>query len=69
MMMRHITRAITSAGIEIPNEITETDAAELFRFVLSHLRLAPTSRKWRVAELSLSTSLRLVRQAIQVSKE
>jgi hypothetical protein len=69
MMMRHITRAITSAGIEIPNEITDTDAVELFRVGLSHLRLAPTSRKRRVAELSLSTALHLVRQAIQVRKE
>lgn len=69
VLMQHITSAIETAGVDIPVEMTEEKAAELFYVGMAHLPLAPTSRKRRIAELSLSTTLRLVRQAKQVDEQ
>jgi hypothetical protein len=63
VMMKHIITTITSSGVTIPDEVTEEHAVELFGIGMRNLRLAPSSRKRRFEELSLSTVLRLVRQA------
>ena len=68
VLMQHITSAVNTAGVKIPTDMTEEKAAELFRVGMNHLPLAATSRKRRIAELSLSTTLRLVRQAKQAGR-
>jgi len=68
MMIKHLTDAITSAGRTIPVPITEQNAAELFTVAMDNLKMVPSNRKRRLAELSLTTVLRLVREAHSADK-
>ncbi|KAG4051541.1 hypothetical protein PC123_g13252 [Phytophthora cactorum] len=68
MMIKHLTDAATAAGRTIPTQPSEKQAAEIFEAAMYKLELSPTKHKRRLAELSLTTVLRLVREAQSAAK-
>jgi len=65
VVIRHISSAIELAGLAIPANMTEQQARNMFQIGMEGLTLSPSTRKRRLAELSISTVLRLIREAQQ----
>ncbi|KAG2886857.1 hypothetical protein PC116_g21315 [Phytophthora cactorum] len=67
MMIKHLTDAATVAGRTIPTQPSEQHA-DIFEAAMYKLELSPTKHKYRLAELSLTTVQRLVREAQSATK-
>lgn len=69
VLIRHIKQAAESAGSAVRVDMSEQEAAEVFRVGMSNLHLTATSKKRRAAELSVTTVLRLLREAQQCREQ
>lgn len=62
-LVRRIVDTAAKAGCEVTSKMTEEQADKIFRVGMDNLPLLPSSRKGRVSELSIGTTLRLAREA------
>ncbi|POM75630.1 Hypothetical protein PHPALM_7242 [Phytophthora palmivora] len=60
-IIHHLRNAIESIGEEIADNMTKRKATDLFQIAMNNLELPSSERKRRLAELSLTTVLRLAR--------
>ncbi|OWZ17669.1 LOW QUALITY PROTEIN: hypothetical protein PHMEG_0008348 [Phytophthora megakarya] len=68
VFVRHIAKAAASAGSPVPKDMTDKRAAEVFRTGMENLQLTPSTCKCRLAELSVATIVRLVRETQAISQ-
>jgi len=62
-LVRRIVDVAAEVGCEVTPTMTEEQADKIFSAVMDRLPLSPSTRKRRVSELAVGTTLRLARQA------
>lgn len=67
VVVRHILPATELAGLAIPANMSEQQGRELLQIGMDGLTLSPSTRERRLAELSIDTLLRLIRDAQQTA--